>query len=291
MRISLMLATLLFLPRAADAHMPYLSEGQYGSRESAFEVEDPDVSSVLYHPVNCDSLQLWMTFQAEAGYPLVAQLGVPELERLESYRPSLALVGPGLPVQDEELPFEVPEGLGVEVWHSEGSEPKYFFEEFTDTESWIVLDIQAYALPAAGRYDLVAFVPSRQTGKLWLTIGTLEDFTSITEPQEFFDLLAAVDAFHEVEGELPTEEQVCPLPEPQPEAEPSDQDVLEASDAEVVEDSLGVDEQTGSQTTGESTSGCTASPRGPGPMALVLLAFAGLLVFGLRRAQVVRSRS
>lgn len=203
-------AALLAWTIPAQAHFPNLSDGSYDDAESAFQIEDPDVSMVLYHEVTCDALQLWLAFDGDEGFPLVAQLAVPVLERLTDYRPSLALVGPGLPAPQVELPFALPAGAGAQVWDTTDIEPEAFFEPFTGTNSWILASIRDLPLPATGRYWLVAWSPTRETGKLWVVIGIQEDFSGITDPQEFTAILNGVKDFHEKSGERDVEEQVCP---------------------------------------------------------------------------------
>jgi uncharacterized protein (TIGR03382 family) len=268
----------LAVSHAAAAHTPSLSSGQYGSLETAFPVEDVDISMVLYHTVTCEAPQLWMTFDAVPGHPLVAQLGVPVLDRLSDMRPSLALIGPGLPVPGAEpLPFEIPAGLGVEVWNSEGLEPTYFLEEFTDTESWIHVDLQDHELTTGGRYWLVAWIPAGTTGKLWLTVGTLEDFTSITDAARLFELLDAVDAFHEVEGEADVQEEICPPPD----AGDTGGDAADGPDAEELSDTHDGHDHAHDGDAG----GCAATGSSPAPTALL-----GLLALVLLSTRRVRTR-
>jgi len=104
----------LCLCGAASAHRPTISDGRAVDLEHAIFVADPDLSQVVYHEVTADAAQLWLAFDATAGKSLHVQLGVPVLDRLKGYAPSVALVGPGLP--EAELPFEIPEGWGGIVW-------------------------------------------------------------------------------------------------------------------------------------------------------------------------------
>lgn len=283
-RTSLFVALLGLLWAApAQAHFPYLSDGEYGAPETAFEIEDIDVSMVLYHIVGCDALQLWLSFEAEAGHPLIAQLAIPKLDRLADYRPSFAVIGPGLPQPEVDLPFEMPEeGLGAWVYDtSDIAEPEYFFEPFSQTESWILVKIEEEPLADAGRYYLVAWVPSRMTGKLWVTAGIEEDFSGINSQQEFQELINGVKAFHEVEGELDVEEEYCAPPaDPEPAA-----DVAPSGDES---DAAGETVSAGTDTgppSGDGGGGCSsageASPSAAGLALLSMLAL-GLVMTGRR---------
>jgi hypothetical protein len=300
---ALLAATALLLSAApARAHFPHLSDGTYGDAASAFVVEDPAVSMVLYHPVTCDALQLWLTFEAEAGFPLIGQLAVPKLARLTDYRPTLALIGPGLPAPTVALPFELPEGAGAQVWETTAVEPEEFFEPFTGTTSWILVKIEEQPLPAAGRFWLVAWSSTRQTGKLWVTVGIEEDFSGITSAAEFTALLNGVKAFHELSGELDVTEGVCPEEEPvgpAPDVEepdrgdagaptPGDAGDSAPPDARNEPDAAGGPDPAGGAAGGDegAGSGCAAgagasAPAGSGGAGLLLLA--ALVALAARR--------
>jgi len=189
----------------AFAHKPFFSDGVYGSPEVAYEVDDITTSIVLYHEVTCEAPQLWMTFQTAGNdEPFFLQLGIPVIDWLSDYRPSIALFAPGLPQLSasvaSNLPFSIPDGLGALVW-SPGEE-REFFEPFTSTNSEILVE-ETVVLPEEGRGYLVAWHPQALTGKLWAAVGTEERFG----PADFADLPRAgriVQAFHEVGGSAPT---------------------------------------------------------------------------------------
>jgi len=189
------------------AHKPTFAT-DCSSENTACIVGDPEVSIVVYQPVTCDVDQLWLSYYAPAGFQLYTQLGVPVIDRLEDYRPSMAVVHPGLPVADRPLPFDVPEGMGVLVF--EAGEPESFYEPFTQTDSWVVAE-EYVELPQEGLGYVVAWDPEGWTGKLWLATGTVEDFSDV-DPAEFAEWSQQVNDFHET-GEFsdPPEvtEQVC----------------------------------------------------------------------------------
>ena len=187
----------LGLTLPAHAHKPFFS-GDYGTLDDAWTVPDPEVSIVLYQEITCELPQLWMTLDGEEGFPLYIQLGVPVIDRLSDYRPSVALVAPGLPAPESELPFDVPEGNGILVFDSDDvDQPGGFYEPFTQTESWIMVE-ETVTLPQAGPAWLVAWDPGGQTGKLWVATGTVEDFTDV-ETADFIEWSALVKDFHEVD--------------------------------------------------------------------------------------------
>ncbi|MBT6177310.1 MAG: hypothetical protein HOI23_08670, partial [Deltaproteobacteria bacterium] len=136
------------LSATSNAHKPFFSDGQFSGPESAYQIEDIDVSIVLYHEVTCDSQAVWLRFDNKAGDLLYHQVGVPYLERMSDYRPVLAVVAPGLEMED--VPFEVPEGMGAKILETSWvQEPEEFLEPFTSTRSWILND-NLLELPAEG---------------------------------------------------------------------------------------------------------------------------------------------
>lgn len=178
------------------AHIPILSDEDNGTGpENAVFIDDASISHAVYHEVTTEMPQLWITYDLEAGQEIYVQFGIPVLDRLTDFRPALVVLGPGLPQID--LPFETPDGLGGILFTTDGiDEPEFFYEPFTATESWIFGELVDTALET-GRYFLVAYVPSGESGKFWAAPGRREIF----EPQDIAalpTLVPQVRAFHEV---------------------------------------------------------------------------------------------
>jgi hypothetical protein len=181
----------------AQAHQPTVSDGTAIDFEHAIEFTDIQVSRVVYHEVSAEAPQLWISFQVGEPQELRLQLGLPLLDRLVDYRPALALLGPDLP--EVTLPFEIPVGLGGQIYLTDDvTDPVVFDEPFSGTSSWILFE-DDIELPAAGRYYVVAYVPSEELGKLWVALGILEEF-DLTDTGELFEVVGQVRDFHEVEG-------------------------------------------------------------------------------------------
>ena len=178
----------------AHAHRPVVINGGPTDFETAHVVADPEVSYVGYHEGTPGAPELWFVFEAEEGVPLYMQAGVPEIARYETLRPSLVLLGPNLPPVD--VPFDIPEGYGGQIFSSEGEEPVVFEEEFTGTTSW-QFPATRLQVPASGRYYLVGYIPSGENGKFWVALGEEEVFgiqDIVTLPRT----LIQVRQFHEV---------------------------------------------------------------------------------------------
>lgn len=189
------LALAISIASPASAHKPSFSNGQYGSPDRAYPVQNVGHSIVVYHEITCTDRQLWLRFSApQAGTPLFVQLGVPKIDRLQEYRPMLAVVAPGLASPQSQLPFAIPAGMGVEVLGAETL--RAFHEPFTGTNSWILVE-RTLALPSPGNGFIVAWDPEARPGKLWVAVGEKETFGA-ADLLRFFSWRANARDFHEI---------------------------------------------------------------------------------------------
>ena len=198
---------MLFIFGLAFAHKP--SFGPFPTSENAFDVADPNISIVVYQEITCEENQIWLAFEAQEDFPLYIQGGIPEIDRLEDYKPHIALLAPGLPIPQTELPFDLPEGMGAQIFSPE-EESSEFYEPFTQTSSWIWIE-ETVALPQNGEGYLVAWNEGSQTGKMWIATGTVEDFSDVAV-SDFIMWNEYVNNFHETgkfEPVIPKEEQSC----------------------------------------------------------------------------------
>jgi len=177
------------------AHRPIFTADAAASPETAIPVAKPDVSQVVYREITQQSPQVWLTFTVPKDFDLFIQIGVPVIDRLEDFRPSMVVIGPGLP--DDAKPLTIPQGMGARVFSTrEVEKPRFFHEHFTSTDSWI-LRSETVRLASPGRYYLVAFSPEKKTGKLWLAIGKKESF-SLDDLKQFPSWRKRIQEFHEV---------------------------------------------------------------------------------------------
>ncbi|MDD5264135.1 MAG: hypothetical protein PHU43_04770 [Candidatus Bipolaricaulis sp.] len=188
---------LLILGAAATlalAHKPIEIGAVSPSQTAALRLEAVDVSQVVYAELMPDHAQLWLTFDAAAGFALSMSLGVPA-GRGAGYRPSLFLLGPGMP--DLDLPFSPPDGYGgLAVVSAATATATPFHEPVTGTDSWILVE-RTLRLPASGTYYLVATSAAGSSGKLWVAVGTREAF-SWKDIASLPATVRDVRSFHEV---------------------------------------------------------------------------------------------
>ena len=187
---------LLMAPEAA-AHRLVPDDGSHTSADTAIFLDDADLSQVVYHEVTVQSNHLWIGFDGKPGEDLYWQLGLPAIGGLEDYRPTVVVLGPGLPVV--EVPFGIPDGLGGIVIDTTGMPREFFSEHFTGTEDWIIHE-EDRPLTEPGRYYVVAYHPDGTPGKFWLAIGRREEF-GLPDILMYADVLAFVREYHEVQGE------------------------------------------------------------------------------------------
>ncbi len=197
---------MLFVATSAQAHKPFFSAGEYGSADRAWTIQDPAMSIVLYHPVTCDQPVVWLRYEVDEPTEIFGQLGMPVIDRLTTYNPVLGVVHDQV-AEGVSTPFAVPEGMGVQQLQGEGSR-SLFFEPFTQTQSWILLE-RRVPVPAGSGY-LAAWDPQGGTGKLWVAVGETEEFTR----DDWAEAPSWVDNaryFHE-QGSgpaVPPQEQLC----------------------------------------------------------------------------------
>jgi hypothetical protein len=171
--VSIVVSLLLWSP-FASAHRPLWDEGTGQDSTHAIAIKDANISQVAYHEIASQSSRLWLTLEAQEGQEVYLELGVPVIDRLKNFRPALAVLGPDLPTV--QLPFEIPAGLGGQIFDTETvKEPRVYHEPFTGTDSWVWREIR-FKAPATGKYFVVAYVPSGETGKVWVALGEQEQF-------------------------------------------------------------------------------------------------------------------
>ncbi|MBI1321519.1 MAG: hypothetical protein GC168_21580 [Candidatus Hydrogenedens sp.] len=190
----ILLAAFVVAWPAAAHRLVEVTDRPFGP-ENALEIEEIAVSQVGYHVASESAPTLWMTFEAVAGDLLYFETGVPFIERYGDLRPSVALIGPGLP--EASLPFAIPAGLGALVFSTQDvAAPEVFSEPFTGTESWKFGPWER-TLETSGRYYLVTYLPDLGPGKFWTAVGRAEEFgiaDILTLPQT----IVSVRSYHEI---------------------------------------------------------------------------------------------
>lgn len=182
----------------AWAHRPILSSPfEHTSPATALQLPDIDISRAIYRRAP-NAEPFWLSFAGQADEPLRLQLGVPRIDRLSDYRPTVILRGPGLPSPDAlPLALELGDDQGARVFRTEGVEsPRRFHEPITGTSSWVLMETSV-RLPEAGRYDLI--VHTADPGRYWVSVGSREAF-GLADMAKLPRWTERVRAFHEADG-------------------------------------------------------------------------------------------
>jgi len=122
-----------FAVLTAHAHVPYIENKDY-SAEHPFVVKDSiENSKAIYAWFSTGTDVDLYTFEISTPVTVYAKAIVIACPSLETLLPWFAVVGPGLPVPDEALPFRLPDGYGtVIVQNKKPGEPRdTFFEPFS----------------------------------------------------------------------------------------------------------------------------------------------------------------
>tara|TARA_B100000029_G_scaffold231224_1_gene228681 strand:- start:514 stop:1221 length:708 start_codon:yes stop_codon:yes gene_type:complete len=176
---------LLLLPASAFAHKLIPTDGTNIDYESALDIPDPVISWAMYEEL--EGKPLFYKFDAKKNDRLYSSIVIPKLEPLESFMPSLVLIGPEtfldlvdeLKVMDSnnEVDFRVPDGYAAYVFDYTGPIPsKEFYEPFGQITYWERQEIDL-ELEAPGKYYLAVFDKNGSSGKLAVAIGYVEDFS------------------------------------------------------------------------------------------------------------------
>lgn len=185
--------TFLICP-LAQAHRPIFTNEKGIDPQTAVKINNPEVSQVIYRILSNETPQLWLAIDAKKNLELFVQIGIPVIDRLKYFRPSFIVLGPGLP--EISVPFTIPNGFGGKIFSTDKIEPEFFHEHFTKTDSWI-LRSETIVLPSSGKYYVVAYSPSKQTGKFWLSVGNQEKF-GLLDWFSFWGWKNKIQKFHEV---------------------------------------------------------------------------------------------
>jgi len=169
--ISLMAISLssIFI-KTVSGHIPFISNDTHNSAQNSLVVYDIAVSKVIYQKLTHDSPESWISFEANKGDILYFNLGIPLLEELKNFRPSIGIITPYSQTSsvDSLRESEVFPTLDI-------TDPKTFYEPFTKTNSWTFTE-HKFNIPTTGNYSLVTYSPKKQVGKVWVSIGKEERF-------------------------------------------------------------------------------------------------------------------
>ncbi len=179
MKFFLVVFLLFVLPLNAYAHRP-IDTSNAATREDPIVIEDHKISWAAYNKLtNVNDVDYYRLTSVKKGESIFASMLVPKIERLKSFDPVIAVIGPGLGKETDDIKEETIKNLLV-IDKGEGfiikkndNKDESFFEPFTQTSYWKKQELEVVA-PVAGTYYITVFTISNNADKYVLSIGKLE---------------------------------------------------------------------------------------------------------------------
>ena len=152
------------------AHSPRMvPEGVHLSPATAYTIPDASISWALYAKLPAKGTQ-WYRFELKTGEALYVSMTVPQIDSLEDFAPSFAVVGKGLATSKLEF---VPEGMGVVV-----AAPSLATLEVHAGHGYWVRQSMTIKAPLSGTYFVAVFHGAGKGGKYVLAPGRSEVFVN-----------------------------------------------------------------------------------------------------------------
>jgi len=162
----------------AIAHVPYIEKRDF-SEEHPFVVHDSvENSKAIYAWFETGIDVDVYTFEVTNPVTVYVQALVIACPALEGLLPWFAVVGPGLPVPDEGLPFELPKGYGAIIVQNKnpGAPRDSFFEPFSAKTYYDGPEFNQ-EVTEPGTWYIYYWDPYQIGGDYVAVIGTNESFS------------------------------------------------------------------------------------------------------------------
>jgi hypothetical protein len=178
---------LVLISSIVTAHVPYIEYKDYNEDKPLYVWKMIEYSKAFYawlenDGINpCEDIDAFKFKIRNKPKLVYIELIVPVVDdHYEDFVPWFALVGPGLPEQNQTLPFEIPSGYGVIVKENvePGSERETFFEPFGG-KSYYYGPIFEENISEPGTYYVYCWDPYEQGGDYVLVLGKGEFFGPI----------------------------------------------------------------------------------------------------------------
>lgn len=196
--------SLVLGPGVAEAHRPVNKTGEIDTPTQAQDLVEPDWSKAIYGSLTRVQDVDFYKFVAPTGYTLHLSILVPFDPQYKDYKPTFALLGPGLPELSTALPFSTP-GLNVvqalpketsslqsfgynisrilmrflvgpeqggQIMAYENGPRATFYESFGRKTYYTGPDVRIKV--AGGTYYVAVFDPEKRTGPYVFSIGDRE---------------------------------------------------------------------------------------------------------------------
>ena len=185
--ISISVMSLLLCSSLVSAHVPYIERIDYSNEKPLYVWKMIEYSKAFYAWLENDGVQACtdidgFSFTIRNNPKLIyIELIVPVVdEYYEDFLPWFALVGPGLPEQNQTLPFDIPPDNGVIVMENlePGEQRETFYEPFGG-KSYYKGPIFEETISEPGTYYVYCWDPYEKGGDYVLVLGKGEFFGPI----------------------------------------------------------------------------------------------------------------
>lgn len=154
------------------AHVPYLEERDFAP-EAPFVCPSADQSIAAYAWLESDSDVDFYSVRVDRPLQFYAGVLVPVAPQYAEFRPSFAVMGPGLPEPGEKLPVALKPGTGAIVLRDPGeASRRQFFEPFGNKSYYRGPETTVRLEP--GTYTAIVWDPARKKGDYVAAIGKKE---------------------------------------------------------------------------------------------------------------------
>lgn len=154
------------------AHVPYLENDDFTAAEP-FMCPSAKQSIAVYAWLEDYRDVDYYTVKVTKELTFFAEVIVPAFDVYADFRPSFALIGPGLPAPTQALPVKLTSRQGAIVLHDPGIEPRpTFYEPFGNKSYYQGPRLELKLKP--GTYRLIYWDPKGDNGDYVATIGKYE---------------------------------------------------------------------------------------------------------------------
>jgi hypothetical protein len=162
----------------AIAHVPYIEKQDF-SEEHPFIVHDSVENSKAIYAWFETAIDVDVyTFEVTKPVRVYVQALVIACPSLKNLLPWFAVVGPGLPLPDEELPFNLPDGYGaIVVKNKSPGEPRDTFYEPFSAKTYYEGPTFDQEMSTRGQWYIYYWDPYHVGGDYVAVIGSKESFS------------------------------------------------------------------------------------------------------------------
>jgi hypothetical protein len=156
------------------AHVPYIERCDYSAADP-FVVVEPEHSIAVYGWLQSTNDVDYFTMKITNTTHVYVEILVPVAAVYSNFYPKFAIIGPGLPMPDEQVPVAIPAGQGAVVAAYDGTNRPTEYEPFGG-KSYYKGPVIEDTVSATGTWQVVVWDPKHKTGDYVLAIGQEEGF-------------------------------------------------------------------------------------------------------------------